>query len=185
MSKKETEHLKSMYWKTFECEICKQAYPYLFKVDGIIYKLVEIDKPKSGHYLVMESLPLEKNSSRTIHVLNFSEDRLTFQMGRGHESEVRVNDISVSRCHAIIKYKPDGIYIEDNKSKFGTLVLLKDSYHIQLEYTSAVQIGRTVVSFTVRDTKEGQRQYDTNNPALLEGGKAGLVQGDKMEIDKE
>lgn len=73
-------------------------------------------------------------------------------MGRGHESEVRVNDISVSRCHAIIKYKPDGIYIEDNRSKFGTLVLLKDYYQILLEYTSAVQIGRTVVSFTVRNT---------------------------------
>ena len=59
-------------------------------------------------------------------------------MGRGHESEVRVNDISVSRTHAIIKYKEDGIYIEDNKSKFGTLVLLKDVYDIVLEYTSAV-----------------------------------------------
>ena len=44
-------------------------------------------------------------------------------MGRGHDSEVRVNDISVSRCHAIINYRPDGIYIADNRSKFGTLVL--------------------------------------------------------------
>jgi pSer/pThr/pTyr-binding forkhead associated (FHA) protein len=76
----------------------------------------------------MESLPLEKNSSRTIHVLGFSEAKKTFQMGRGHESEVRVNDISVSRCHAIIKYQPEGIFIEDNKSKFGTLVLLKTAY---------------------------------------------------------
>lgn len=100
----------------------------------------------------MESLPLEKNTSRTIHVLNFSQDKKSFNMGRGHESEVRVNDISVSRTHAIIKYKSDGIYIEDNKSKFGTLVLLKDVYDIILEYTSAVQIGRTVVSFTVRNT---------------------------------
>jgi len=33
MQKKESEHLVSMYWKTFECEICKQAYPYLFKVE--------------------------------------------------------------------------------------------------------------------------------------------------------
>lgn len=73
-------------------------------------------------------------------------------MGRGHESEVRVNDISVSRCHAIIKYQPDGIYIEDNRSKFGTLVLLKDTFPLELEYTSAVQVGRTVVSFTVRNT---------------------------------
>lgn len=73
-------------------------------------------------------------------------------MGRGHESEVRVNDISVSRCHAIIKYQPDGIYIEDNRSKFGTLVLLKEEFKLQQEHTAAVQIGRTVVSFTVRNS---------------------------------
>lgn len=73
-------------------------------------------------------------------------------MGRGHDSEVRVNDISVSRTHAIIKYQPDGIYIEDNKSKFGTLVLLKDTFPMEKEHTQAFQVGRTVVSFTVRDT---------------------------------
>jgi pSer/pThr/pTyr-binding forkhead associated (FHA) protein len=72
-------------------------------------------------------------------------------MGRGHESEVRVNDISVSRTHAIIKYQADGIYIEDNRSKFGTLVLLKDIFPLEKEFTYAFQIGRTVVSFTVRD----------------------------------
>lgn len=144
-----------MYWKTFECEICKQAYPYLFKVGPKIYKLVDIEPPKSGHYLVMESLPLEKNTSRTIHVLGFSNEKMTFNMGRGHESEVRVNDISVSRCHAIIKYQPDGMYIEDNRSKFGTLVLLKEEFPLELEYTSAVQVGRTVVSFTVRNTAVG------------------------------
>lgn len=59
----------------------------------------------------MESLPLEKNSSRTIHLLNFNEEHTQFKMGRGHDSEVRVNDISVSRCHAIINYRPNGIYI--------------------------------------------------------------------------
>jgi pSer/pThr/pTyr-binding forkhead associated (FHA) protein len=59
----------------------------------------------------MESLPLEKNSSRTIHLLNFTDNNTQFKMGRGHDSEVRVNDISVSRCHAIINYKPNGIYI--------------------------------------------------------------------------
>ena len=88
--------------------------------------------------MVMESLPLEKNTSRTIHVLGFSNEKPSFNMGRGHESEVRVNDISVSRCHAIIKYKPDGFYIEDNRSKFGTLVLLKEPFPLKLEYTSAV-----------------------------------------------
>jgi len=58
-------------------------------------------------------------------------------MGRGHESEVRVNDISVSRCHAVIKYQPDGLYIEDNRSKFGTLILLKDRYPLEKDCTQA------------------------------------------------
>ncbi|CDW76485.1 zinc finger c3hc4 fha domain-containing protein [Stylonychia lemnae] len=162
MNKKESEHLVSMYWKTFECEICKQAYPYLFKVGRKVYKLIDIQQPKnSGYFMVMESLPLEKNTSRTIHILGFSSQKEQFNMGRGHDSEVRVNDISVSRCHAIIKYKPEGFYIEDNKSKFGTLVLLKESYPLNLEYTSAVQVGRTVVSFTVRNTSV-DKQYQQN-----------------------
>lgn len=75
MNKKETDVLTSMYWKTFECEICKTAYPYLFKVDDNVYKLVDIQKPTSGHFMVLESLPLEKNTSRTIHVLKFSDEK--------------------------------------------------------------------------------------------------------------
>jgi pSer/pThr/pTyr-binding forkhead associated (FHA) protein len=51
----------------------------------------------------------------------------TFKLGRGHESDVRVSDISVSRCHAILKYDSNDntYYLEDNLSKFGTLVLAK------------------------------------------------------------
>ena len=139
MQTKTVENLVSTYWKTFECEICKTAYPYLFKVKNTIYKLVDITLPTlADHFMVMESLPLEKNTSRTIHVLGFNAEKTQFTMGRGHESEVRINDISVSRCHAMIKYKPEGIFIEDNKSKFGTLVLLKDRHSLELDKTSAV-----------------------------------------------
>jgi len=180
MQKRDSNDLSSMYWKTFECEICKKAYPYLFKVGPTVYKLVDIQKPKSGHFIVLESLPLEKNTSRTIHVLNFSENKSSFNMGRGHESEVRVNDISVSRCHAIIKYLPDGIHIEDNRSKFGTLVLLKESYNIKLEYTSAVQIGRTVVSFTVRNIGV-EKQLGNQEGAIVQGLPLGQLQFGKVE----
>lgn len=44
------------------------------------------------------------------------------KLGRGHECEIRITDISVSRNHALIKQNLDGFYIYDNKSKFGTLV---------------------------------------------------------------
>jgi len=101
--------------------------------------------------MVMESLPLEKNTSRTIHVLVFTEQRTRFNMGRGHDSEVRVNDISVSRCHAVINYQPDGMYISDNKSKFGTLVLCRQkSLPLQLNMAYQFQVGRTVCSLLVK-----------------------------------
>ena len=48
-------------------------------------------------------------------------------MGRGHDAEIRITDISVSRFHALIKYNKGDFYIEDNNSKFGTLVLMKNS----------------------------------------------------------
>jgi hypothetical protein len=104
-------------------------------------------------------------------------------MGRGHESEVRVNDISVSRCHAILKYKPDGVYIEDNRSKFGTLVLLKEHYNMQLEYTSAVQVGRTVVSFTVRNTNvESMMGSNKEQNAIFAGAKDLKSEGAKKDL---
>jgi pSer/pThr/pTyr-binding forkhead associated (FHA) protein len=48
------------------------------------------------------------------------------KIGRGHDTDMRVTDISVSRLHALIRKSQKGYYyIEDNHSKFGTLALVK------------------------------------------------------------
>jgi len=46
------------------------------------------------------------------------------KVGRGHETDIRVTDISVSRFHAKINRSltTGEYFVEDNKSKFGTLV---------------------------------------------------------------
>ena len=82
-------------------------------------------------------MPIDKNTSRMIHLLTVTENKQEFKLGRGHESEVRINDISVSRCHAILKYKEDGFYIEDNNSKFGTIALIRDKMPLDIENTYA------------------------------------------------
>lgn len=57
------------------------------------------------------------------------DSRELIKVGRGHDSQVRITDISVSRCHALIKKSNRGDYIvEDNNSKFGTLVLCRKPY---------------------------------------------------------
>jgi pSer/pThr/pTyr-binding forkhead associated (FHA) protein len=44
------------------------------------------------------------------------------KLGRGHECEIRITDISVSRNHALIKFIDNSFTVFDNKSKFGTLI---------------------------------------------------------------
>ena len=69
----------------------------------------------------------------------------SFVLGRGHESDVRISDISVSRSHAKISFKNKKFILEDTGSKFGTLVLAKDSVDIS-ENQVILQIGRTLIS---------------------------------------
>jgi len=73
-----------------------------------------------------------------IHLIRPNEKKDSFKFGRGHESEIRINDISVSRCHAIIKFKAGRFYLEDNLSKFGTLVLVKNRTPLLPGYNKAV-----------------------------------------------
>lgn len=35
-------NVSSYYWKRFECEICKQMYPYTFKIGAKIYKIIDL-----------------------------------------------------------------------------------------------------------------------------------------------
>lgn len=115
---------------------------------------------------MLESLNQEKNTSRIIHIIIPGEHKNSFKFGRGHESDLRINDISVSRCHAIIKFKEDQnysnqaaapfkFYLEDNLSKFGTLVLIRKRTPLIPGYNKAVQIGRTVINFSVKAISSG------------------------------
>lgn len=44
------------------------------------------------------------------------------RLGRGHQCEIRIADISVSRTHSEIRLENGKFYVKDLKSKFGTLV---------------------------------------------------------------
>lgn len=75
----------------------------------------------------------------------FIDEGDSFILGRGHESDVRISDISVSRSHAKISYKDKKFLLEDTGSKFGTLVLAKKPINIS-DKTTILQIGRTLCS---------------------------------------
>ena len=143
------------------CEICKTPYPFKVKHGDEIFRLVEVDIQPSQCRLVLESLIFDKNSSRMIHMITPTAAKRNYKMvggrgtttqGRGHDSEVRISDISVSRFHALIRFEGDHFILEDNVSKFGTLVLVKEGMPLIYGHSKAVQIGRTVVSFSLKNT---------------------------------
>lgn len=51
-------------------------------------------------YVVFESIT--SNTSKIIHVVNMLNTN-EIKLGRGHDADVRVTDISVSRLHAVLK----------------------------------------------------------------------------------
>jgi len=92
----------------------------------------------------------DRRTSGAVHIISLTRTKNVIKLGRGSDSDIRVSDISVSRCHAIISLREGGFYVEDNSSKFGTLVRLKNPIVLDNLNTVAVQIGRTVLSFSVK-----------------------------------
>lgn len=147
------EIVSTYFWKNLECELCKQRFPIEIelkskqKVAILDYELPVYEADEAPHYITLESI--SSNTSKVVHVLNLiDEDQIS--IGRGHEIAVRVTDISVSRCHAIIKKSPLGFYyILDNNSKFGTLSLVRQPQLINSTCNNFYQIGKTLISFDI------------------------------------
>ena len=145
--------IHSLIWKNFDCEICKTAYPYSFIYKNKRWDLHEPYRPedKSVKYIVLESMKNERNSGRIVHTLAISDDKYIFKLGRGNESDVRVNDISVSRSHLKVFYKEGRFFMQDCNSKFGTLALVKNDMTVTTAQDKAIQIGRTMLNLSVKD----------------------------------
>jgi len=74
----------------------------------------------------------------------------TIRIGRGHESDVRISDISVSRCHSVIRLTDDAFVLEDNNSKFGTLLQVRRPMCLDYKSNFSIQLGRSLIIFNLK-----------------------------------
>ena len=143
----------SYFWRALDCELCKEDFPTCIKLENIVRDLVEVHKPNCP-FIVLEDIKRElggrENATKGVHVVSMSEDS-SFYLGRGHDCDIRISDISVSRMHAGITLRKGGFYIEDKESKFGTLVQMKRSLHLVPGNALSLQINRTVVVLKVKE----------------------------------
>ena len=140
--------LKNLYKKLF-CEICKDTLPFTIEIRGENIDMLGAEKPSNSPYILLERVDCAVEKKGLFVVSDLLGETW---IGRSYSNKIVVNDISVSRSHASIKYENGKFLIFDNKSKFGTLVQVKEPIEITQE-KMVIQCGKTVVAFSLKSER--------------------------------
>jgi hypothetical protein len=155
-----TDASKHAYlFRQLSCELCKVNYPVeVIMPQGEKLPLVPMPETRAP-YIVLENMMRQEGdqsggpASRGIFVISLAGKKM-LKLGRGHESDVRIADVSISRWHATVSFTDNGQFIiEDHGSKFGTLVSMRRPRVVDPTCSDpakarlCVQAGRTLLKF--------------------------------------
>jgi len=133
----------------FLCPFCNEPYNPIIKKGNKLYNILPYTFDNQLFHIVLESINFVKESIFCVMIIifTFPNKNENYFLGRGHEANFKISDISISRVHAKIYLKDENIIIDDLGSKFGTLLLIRDSIDISemIEKKIKIQIGRSVV----------------------------------------
>ena len=138
--------------KPVECELCKQKFPDLIKHNDKMHHLLDFSNDFES-YLTLESLTLDKYKNKFIYTISLMNSNKKMKLGRGHDCDILLSDISVSRihCYLLADGNNKNLFIIDNDSKFGTLILVQSPFIKIEEFLPLnIQIGRTYVQCIVK-----------------------------------
>ena len=157
--------LKIVSLINFLCPLCNEPYNPIIKINSRFYNILPYSFDKNIFHIVLESINFVKDGVYCIMVIifTFPNKKEEFFLGRGHEATFKISDISISRVHAKIYLKDENIVIDDLGSKFGTLLLARNSIDVgeMIEKKMKIQIGRNVI-WLDKDSSE-KNDEDNNN----------------------
>ncbi len=132
--------------KDISCELCKEKFPDYIKYNDRFYN-ISFYKPKFEEFVVLESMRADKHKAKFIHIMSL-DNKNCINIGRANECELSISELSVSRFHCIIHKDEGDLFIEDNSSKFGTLILIQNNNMYMNDYIPLrVQINKTFIKF--------------------------------------
>jgi hypothetical protein len=138
------EDYRSYYWSSMHCELCQKIYPFSLSSGGRSISLFNVGK--ADELTLALELLARSHHTQSVHIVT-TKQHASLKLGRGHESDLRISDISVSRCHAVLNIREGKLFIRDNQSKFGTLIQLPGQVLLGRGDKLVVQTGRTVTTF--------------------------------------
>ena len=131
--------------KEVDCELCKNKLPDYIRHKNKLYKIIDF-KIDFKNYISFENLTLDKQKNKFIYVVNLDKKK-EIKIGRGHEANIILSDISVSRVHCILNVYNKNVYLQDNEAKYGTLVLVQTQrLNIIDNVELNLQIGRSFIN---------------------------------------
>ena len=167
--------------KDIACELCKEKLPDYIKYNDRYYN-ISFYKPKFNEFIVLESMRADKHRAKFIHIISF-DNKESIHIGRANECELSIAELSVSRFHCII-HKDDGdVFLEDNTSKFGTLVLVQNNdLKINTTLPLNLQINKTFIKIKVPKA-EGCSLFCCKEPASVEQSRLNYQIQNKKGLD--
>ena len=88
-----------------------------------------------------------KDKTTYYHVVNL-DDKDFINIGRANECELSLPELSVSRFHCIIHKDNGQLFLEDNTSKFGSLILVQNKNMIVNDLMPLkLQVNKTYIKF--------------------------------------
>ena len=155
------------YEKIF-CEICKSEIPDLIKKEN--NKIYEIwnfnDEIPFKNYIIFQINQKFFNNNNnnnnnnyinelnTIYIINLIKNK-SISIGRSVYCDINIKNLSISRIHCNLKLNgfDNKIYISDNNSKYGTVVLLQSDFMEIYEEPLLLQFDKFLISLNVEKNR--------------------------------
>jgi hypothetical protein len=127
------ENCDLYFFKSYCCEICLESYPKYITYKTNIYNLVDIDTSRYIDYILTSIIYYSENNNSNKKQLSYLgylifkiDEQCELKIGRNQNNHIVLKDISISRNHCILKRENNHLKIKDVKSKFGTLLYIKN-----------------------------------------------------------
>jgi len=214
------EYVDNAYFSIYlseniQCELCKENFPHFVKHNNKLFNLTEFeqnyDADLKGNnstvnknekkfddslddYIVFDKISEDKSSSLR-YIVKFCKNIL--RIGRGLDMNLILDDLSVSRNQCQLEINENGdVYLQDNNSKFGTLVLVQaKSIEILKGQNLTIQVGRSYfdisykknISFFCCEAEEIDRRttYEKINFKSFSKGKNCVILTESDSEDEE
>jgi len=102
----------------------------------------------------------KKDNKRHLFMYKFG-NRDKISIGKIQSADIIINDFSISDIHAHINLYDNNYYISDNKSNYGTMVLVQNNITLLLNKTLTLQIKDMILSLELKEKNCLYNMYHT------------------------